>query len=91
MLPTGSGLLAGFTFTLVVIAAGRYPSVVLVSPQNRWRFASGELRFSVAQFLTAPAIAFAASRISPWFLLLALILYLASLIWGGWYWDSRRN
>ena len=91
MLPTGLGLLAGLTFTLVVIAVGRYPSLALPSPQNRWRFSSGRLQFSVIQFLLAPALALAASRTSLWFLGLASVLYLISLIWGGWYWDSGQR
>jgi len=89
LLPTGQGVWSGLTFGLVVIAVGRWPSLVLRLPLKRWRFAGGDLRFSLAQFVTAPAIAFAEDRVSSWFLAAAFLFYLASLLVGGWYWDSR--
>jgi len=87
-LPTGSGILASLTFALTMIAVGRYPSLALDLPLQRWRFASGDLRFSAVQFITAPTLAFAASRISLWFLAAAMILYLVSLFAGGWYFEK---
>lgn len=88
ILPAGSGVLAGLTFGFVVIAVGRYPSLALRLPLQRWRFASGDLRFTVLQFMLAPTLGFAASRTSPWFLGVALALYLISLAWGGWYFEN---
>ena len=88
ILPAGSGILAGLTFGLIVIAVGRYPSLVRRLPLQRWRFASGELRFNVLQFILAPALGFAASRNSVWFLGVAVALYLISLVWGGWYFEN---
>ncbi len=82
--PTGSGMIAGITFALVMIAFGRYPSLAMRLPLQRWRFATGDLRFSVLQFVTAPTLAFAASRTSLWFTVVALVLYLVSLVVGGW-------
>lgn len=87
-LPAGSGMVAGLTFGLTVIALGRYPSLVLDLPLQRWRFAAGDLRFSVLQFLVAPALGFAASRISQWFVPIAATLYLISLLVGGWYFEK---
>lgn len=88
ILPAGSGILAGLTFGFVVIASGRYPSLALRLPLQRWRFASGDLRFTVLQFVIAPTSGFAANRTSPWFLGVAVALYLISLAWGGWYFEK---
>ena len=90
-LPTGSGVLAGFTFGLIVIAIGRYPSLVLRKPQNRWRFTSGSVKFSIFQFVAAPLVTLGMLRVSPWFLAGALVVYLLSLLIGGWYWNSRMT
>jgi hypothetical protein len=90
-LPSGSGMIAGLTFGFTVVAVGRYPSLVLRPPRQRWRFASGDLRFSVLQFVAAPALGFAASRTSIWFFVLAIVLYLVSLFVGGWYWDKSAG
>lgn len=88
VLPTGSGILAGLTFALVMITVGRYPSLVLRLPLRRWRFTSGDLRFSALQFVTAPTLGFAASRESVWFLIGAAMAYLVSLWIGGWYFEK---
>lgn len=88
ILPAGSSILAGLTFGFVVIAVGRYPSLASRLPLQRWRFASGDLRFTVLQFMLAPTLGFAASRNSPWFLGVAVVLYLISLLWGGWYFEN---
>ncbi|HLJ29491.1 MAG TPA: hypothetical protein VKY85_22470 [Candidatus Angelobacter sp.] len=90
-LPTGSGMIAGMTFGLTVIALGRHPSLALRLPLRRWRFASGDLRFSGLQFMAAPTLGFAASRSSLWFLGLALFFYLVSLLAGGWYFERSST
>jgi hypothetical protein len=87
--PTGSGIIAGLTFGLIAVAAGRYPSLALQLPLRKWRFAGGDIRFTLLQFMTAPTLGFAASRDSLWFLALAGVFYLISLFAGGWWWDRK--
>lgn len=84
-----NGLGSGITYGLVMIAVGRTPSLVMRIPQQRWRFAGGDLRFSALQLVAAPTLAFAEYRVSSWFLGVGLLLYLVSLFLGGWYWDKK--
>ncbi|HEY6349993.1 MAG TPA: hypothetical protein VI636_11345 [Candidatus Angelobacter sp.] len=80
-------LAAGVTFSLAALAIGRYPSLTKWTPQRRWRFASGDIRFGFAQIFLASAAAFSASQGDLWVIGAAVLGYVASLMVGGWYWD----
>lgn len=84
-------LRAGLTFGLAAVAIGRYPSLALHLPQQRWRFASGDLRFGVPQIVAGTGLGFAESQNGPWFLMIAALAYVISLYYGGRYWDRVRQ
>jgi hypothetical protein len=71
---------AGLTFGLVSLAAGRYPAVSGVLPVERWRFASGRIRFGVLQCVLGIGLAAAEARQGPLYLLGAALLYAASYL-----------
>ena len=79
-------LLGGITFALAALAIGRWPALTQWTPQRRWRFAGGDIRFGFVQIFLASAVAFTASQGDMW--VIAAIGYVASLLIGGWYWDK---
>jgi hypothetical protein len=81
-------LAAGASFALAALAIGRYPALTQWRPQRRWRFASGDVRFGFAQIFIATGIGFTAAQEDKWFLGIALLAYVGSLLVGGWYWDK---
>jgi hypothetical protein len=82
-------LASGLTFGMIAIIVGRYPSLRLARKQVRWRFTSGDLRVGACQILLGFALGLAAVRVSLWFLVGTALLYTASILWGGWLWDSE--
>jgi len=82
---------AAATFTFVAITLGRYPSLVLQPPQLRWRFASGNFRFSIAQLVLGATIGFAQIRTTPSLLPATCAAWLISLAAGARYWDKLHR
>ena len=84
-------LAAGTTFGLAAVAVGHYPSVVLKLPQQRWRFAGGELRFGVPQVLLGVGLAMAESRVGLGICAITAGACLVSLYAAGLYWDRAAR
>ena len=70
----------GLTFGFVALAAGHHPNRIAL---RRWRFAGGVPFIGVVQCAGGFLLGMAAHRVSAAFLLLALAIYLASLLVYG--------
>jgi hypothetical protein len=71
----------GLAFGLTTLTIGRYPAMRLRLPQERWRFTSGRVLWSVLQGIAGVALP---SFIAP-------PLYVISLWWAGRAWDRRNR
>jgi hypothetical protein len=80
----------GLTFGLAALAIGHFPSVSKRLPQLRWRFMGGRMISGVPQILSSFALGFAASQGRPWFLGLAAVCWLVSLVACGRRWEQER-
>jgi len=79
----------GMTFGLVALAFGHHSSVLLELPQQRWRFASGNLPFGAMQTGAAVAVGFVEHQRGLLVLAAAFIGYLASVFYYGRRWDRE--
>ncbi|HXM40833.1 MAG TPA: hypothetical protein VN924_06245 [Bryobacteraceae bacterium] len=79
----------GMTFGLVALAFGHHASVLLELPQQRWRFASGNLPFGAMQTAAAMAFGFEEHQRGFSILALAAVGYLASVYYYGWRWERE--
>ena len=77
----------GMTFGLVALAFGHDASVRLELPQQRWRFASGQLPFGAVQTAVAMAFGFVEHQRGPAVLALAAMGYAASVYYYGRRWE----
>jgi hypothetical protein len=75
-------VLPGMTFGLAALALGRYPSLCVRQPQQRWRFTSGRVLWGVLQGVVGAALGFGNA------IAIAAALYALSLWWGGREWDT---
>ena len=75
----------GMTFGLVALAFGHHSSVLLELPQQRWRFASGNLPFGALQTAVSMVLGFVEHQRGFSVLALAAMGYLASV----WYYGRR--
>lgn len=78
---------AGLAFGLVALAIGRYPSLVLRVPQQRWRFTSGNLRFGILQVVMGTVFGVAEYQRGPYFFVPRLFYTFSPYFFGGRYWD----
>jgi hypothetical protein len=85
LLPLDPG--PGMTFGLVALAIGHRSSMLLELPQQRWRFASGNLPFGAAQTGVGMAFGFVEHQRGFFVLLLAAMWYAASLYHYGRRWE----
>ena len=72
-------LASGIAFGLTALAIGHFPSMRSRLPLERWRFAGGRVFYGAAQIVVGSTLAFAAARQTPAYLLIAAVLYAASL------------
>jgi len=77
----------GMTFGLVALAFGHHSSVLLELPQQRWRFASGQLPFGAMQTAAGMAVGFVEHQQGWWVLALAAMGYAASVYYYGRRWE----
>ena len=77
----------GMTFGLVALAFGHHSSVLLELPQQRWRFASGQLPFGAMQTAAGMAVGFEEHQQGLWVLALAAVGYAASVYYYGRRWE----
>jgi hypothetical protein len=77
----------GMTFGLVALAIGHQSSVLVELPQQRWRFASGQLPFGALQVAVATAFGFVEHQRGLLVLALAAAGYLASVFYYGRRWE----
>ena len=73
----------GLAFGLTALALGRYSSMHVRTPIERWRFTSGRVLWGVLQMIAGATLGFAAA------VPIAVALYLLSLWWAGRQWDQR--
>ena len=85
LLPLDPG--PGMTFGLVALAFGHHSSVLLPLPQQRWRFASGNLPFGAMQSAAGMAFGFLEHQRGLFVLALAAIGYLTSVYYYGRRWE----
>jgi hypothetical protein len=78
-------IMPGLTFGLAALALGRYPSLRLRLPQQRWRFTSGRVLWGVLQGLVGATLGFANV------IAIAAALYALSLWWAAREWDTTRT
>jgi hypothetical protein len=80
-------LRAGLAFGLAALAIGRYPSLVSLRKQRRWRFVSGDL-YGVLQIIGGLAAGFGSLQ-HPWISMGAAgMLYGISVFAGGRFWEK---
>jgi hypothetical protein len=77
----------GMTFGLVALAFGHHSSVLAGLPQQRWRFASGNLPFGAMQTAAGMAVGFVEHQRGLSVLALAAMGYLASVYYYGRRWE----
>jgi hypothetical protein len=77
----------GMTFGLVALAFGHHSSVLVGLPQQRWRFASGNLPFGAMQTVAGMVVGFVEHQRGFWVLALAAMGYLASVYYYGRRWE----
>lgn len=85
LLPLDPG--PGMTFGLVALAFGHHSSVRLELPQQRWRFASGNLPFGAVQTASGMAAGFVEHQHGVLVLAAAAMGYLASVYYYGRRWE----
>jgi hypothetical protein len=76
-------LVPGLSFGMAALALGRYPSLHIRIPQERWRFTSGRVVWGASQGIVGAMLGFAGA------LGIAAVLYALSLWWAGRQWDRR--
>jgi hypothetical protein len=79
----------GMTFGIVALAFGHHSSVLLELPQQRWRFASGNLPFGALQTAAGMAVGFEEHQQGLWVLALAAMGYIASVYYYGRRWERE--
>jgi hypothetical protein len=79
----------GMTFGLVALAFGHHSSVLLELPQQRWRFASGNLPFGAMQTAAGMAVGFEEHQQGWWVLALAAMGFIASVWHYGRRWERE--
>ena len=89
VLPLNLG--TGLTFGMAAVAIGRYPSLRRYSPQRRWRFVSGDLRFGVSQIVVGMALGIANYRMGWWCFGIAALAYGVSLLAGNRMWERPSS
>ncbi len=77
----------GLTFGLVALAVGHKSSILLELPQQRWRFASGNLAFGAMQTALGLGLGFLEHQRGPVVLALAAAGCAASAFYYGRQWD----
>lgn len=77
----------GLTFGLVALAFGHHSSVLLGLPQQRWRFAGGQLPFGALQTAIGMATGFLEHQRGFPVLVLAAMVYLALVYYYGRSWE----
>jgi len=80
----------GLTFGLVALAVGHKSSVLLELPQQRWRFASGNIAFGAMQTAAGLGIGFLEHQQGPIVLALAAIGCAASVYYYGRRWEREQ-
>jgi len=71
------------------LAFGHHSSVLLELPQQRWRFASGNLPFGALQTAAGMAVGFEEHQQGLWVLALAAMGYIASVYYYGRRWERE--
>src|SRR5215471_2430985 len=79
----------GLAFGLAALALGRYPSLRVQLPVERWRFTNGRVLWGVLQLIVGGILGFAAAQNALVPLCAAVALYALSLWWAGREWDRR--
>lgn len=79
----------GMTFGLVALAFGHRPSVRVDMPQQRWRFANGNLPFGAVQTAAGIACGFLEHQRGLAVLALAVVGYAASVYYYGQRWERE--
>jgi hypothetical protein len=82
---------AGLAFGLAAVAIGRYPSISIRLQQKPWRFTSGDFRFGALQMILATALGFAVYENGKWFFIVVVVVYITSLLVGGWLWEREPH
>lgn len=77
----------GLTFGLVALTFGHHSSIVLELPQQRWRFASGNLPFGAMQVAAAMIVGFLEHQRGLPVLALAAMGYVGSVYYYGNRWE----
>jgi len=79
----------GMTFGLVALGFGHHSSVLLELPQQRWRFASGQLPFGALQVAVAMVFGFVEHQRGLFVLALAGMGWIASVYYYGRRWERE--
>jgi hypothetical protein len=77
---------AGMSFSLMAVALGRYPSLRENVAQRPWRFTGGSVRHGVLQILGGGLVGLGSFRVSAWFLVGAIVIWVGSVWLGDRWW-----